>query len=132
MSRSQYDAVSDMSFDSEVVIKLASRLVQDTLGTPRPLQPHTVMTTEPTPDYELASQRESLDAILPSTSPSQYLCLTILGYRKPGMSEEAYRHHMNNVSAPMTKELMTKYGVKRWTVVSVPSDLGPHANFTHI
>ncbi|KAF2118824.1 EthD domain-containing protein [Lophiotrema nucula] len=52
--------------------------------------------------------------------PSRFLCLTILGYRKPGMSEEAYRRHMNKVSAPMTKDLMTKYGVKRWTVIHNP------------
>jgi hypothetical protein len=34
------------------------------------------------------------------------------------MSEEDYRNHMVNVSAPLTKELMVKYGVKRWTQVS--------------
>lgn len=42
-----------------------------------------------------------------------FLCLTICGYRKPGMSEEDYRHHMTKVSAPMTQDLMVKYVVVR-------------------
>lgn len=47
----------------------------------------------------------------------KFLCLTILGYKKAGMSEEAYRHHMVEVSAPMTKDLMVKYGIIRWTQI---------------
>ena len=43
---------------------------------------------------------------------NKFLCLTRCGYRKPGMSENDYRNHMVNVSAPMTKDLMDKYGVK--------------------
>ena len=51
------------------------------------------------------------------TKKVQFLCLTILGYRKAGMSEEAYRQHMTKISAPMTQDLLVKYGVKRWTMV---------------
>ena len=35
------------------------------------------------------------------------------------MSEEDYRNHMVNISAPMTKGLMVKYGIKRWTQVGL-------------
>ncbi|PTB35074.1 uncharacterized protein TrAFT101_006395 [Trichoderma asperellum] len=63
---------------------------------------------EPTPDVPPR----------PEGSPgTQFLCLTICGYRRPGMSETDYRHHMTQVSAPLTKDLMVKYGVKRWTQI---------------
>ncbi|EEA28355.1 hypothetical protein TMatcc_003313 [Talaromyces marneffei ATCC 18224] len=59
------------------------------------------------------------EEVLAPSFPTEgkYLCLTICGYRKPGMSEADYRNHMVNVSAPMTKDLMVKYGVKRWTQI---------------
>ncbi|KAK3629718.1 hypothetical protein LTR22_021808 [Elasticomyces elasticus] len=65
----------------------------------------------------------SMPATKHSLPPSRYLCLTILGYRTPGMSEEAYREHMHRVSAPMTKDLMVKYGVKRWTMHTMPNNV---------
>lgn len=69
------------------------------------------------------------------STKGKLLCLTICGFRKPGMSEEAYRHHMTKISAPMTKDLMVKYGVVRWTQVSLYPALTyePASNndFTH-
>ncbi|GIK06077.1 hypothetical protein Aspvir_010195 [Aspergillus viridinutans] len=50
-------------------------------------------------------------------STGQFLCLTICGYRRPGMNETDYRNHMTQVSAPMTADLMVKYGIKRWTMI---------------
>nr|UYO77193.1 ethD domain-containing protein [Trichoderma balearicum]UYO77209.1 eth-domain containing protein [Trichoderma crystalligenum] len=65
----------------------------------------------------MASVNDSNIPELSGSTDNKYLCLTICGYRKPGMSEEDYRNHMVNVSAPMTKHLMVKYGVKRWTQI---------------
>ena len=67
--------------------------------------------------YSIGMSSIKADPAVPARSGGKFLCLTICGYKKAGMSEEDYRHHMTQVSAPMTKDLMVKYGIVRWTQV---------------
>jgi hypothetical protein len=76
------------------------------------------VTSQPTVNTAMNTHNASgEDASLSSLEKKRYLCLTILGYRRPDMTSEDMRYHMTQVSAPMTKGLMVKYGVMRWTQI---------------
>lgn len=51
--------------------------------------------------------------------PQRLLCWSVYGYRKPGMSEEDYHAYMSEKHGPLVKGLVAKYGMIRFSMVSV-------------
>lgn len=73
--------------------------------------------------FHTMSAKQEFPAPPTSGTNGQLLCLTICGYRRPGMSEEEYRRHMTQVSGPITKRLMVKCGIIRWTMVRISTQV---------
>ncbi|KAL8734253.1 MAG: hypothetical protein Q9181_003282, partial [Wetmoreana brouardii] len=82
-------------------------------------------------DYATVAERARRGEDVPllkDQKPGQKFVLSILGYRKEGLSEEEYREYMTEVHSPMVKALMARYGTERWTMIFDPQ----FANITQI
>ncbi|KAK2612557.1 hypothetical protein QQS21_001495 [Conoideocrella luteorostrata] len=60
-----------------------------------------------------------------SSQPEKLLCLTITAYRKPGLSEAAYREYMTKIHAPLVSNLMEEYGMVRYNMTHNDSKSRP-------
>lgn len=70
------------------------------------------------------------NSLLPESQ--HLLCLTITAYRRPGLSESAYREYMTKSHAPLVSNLMEEYGIVRYNMVSHSFFLqcyGTHSHF---
>lgn len=47
----------------------------------------------------------------------EFYCLSILGYRRPGLSQEEYMDYMINRHAPLVVDLLTKHRILQYNVV---------------
>ena len=55
--------------------------------------------------------------------PKRLFCWTVCAYRKPGMDEDEYHKYMSEIHAPLVKDLMTRYGILRYSMVDLTRSL---------
>jgi hypothetical protein len=56
---------------------------------------------------------------------NKMLCLTIFSYKKPNLSDTAYRDYMLQTHAPLASTLMEKYGIVGFTMTHMNSQTRP-------
>lgn len=50
--------------------------------------------------------------------PRRLFCCTVCAYKRPDLSDEDYHKYMSQVHGPLVKDLMVKYGIVKWSMVS--------------
>ena len=58
--------------------------------------------------------------------PRRLFCWTVCAYKRPDLSDEDYHNYMSQVHGPLVKDLMVKYGIVKWSMVSFLSN--PHSS----
>lgn len=59
--------------------------------------------------------------------PKRLLCWTVCAYKRPDLSDDYYHKYMSEVHGPLVKDLMVKYRLVKWSMVSSLS-LSPESN----
>ncbi|KAE8149394.1 EthD domain-containing protein [Aspergillus avenaceus] len=63
------------------------------------------------------------------SQPNRLICITINGYRKPGLSDAELHHYLCEVHAPMAKPFLEKYGILEYNVIDNFAACRPHAEY---
>ncbi|GAB7355308.1 hypothetical protein MBLNU459_g5842t1 [Dothideomycetes sp. NU459] len=61
---------------------------------------------------------------------NRLLCWTVCGYRKEGMSEDAYHKYLSDVHGPLVRSLLVKHGFHSYSLVH--TDTSTRANMDKI
>jgi hypothetical protein len=63
-----------------------------------------------------------------SERSQRLLCWSVYAYRKPDMSEEDYHAYMSEKHGPLVKGLVAKYGMIRFSMVSLILGVGSRSH----
>lgn len=82
------------------------------------LTEHSLQPGEPSTATETPKATAKPQDSVPLPKRRRY-CLTICTVRKPGISEDEFGEYLSKTHAQISKRLLAKYGMIRWTTVGI-------------